>query len=124
MSAMQNAIVLVDEKGILLGDWRNFDVEGIRQVIMLLNNCLSWFENHLHVKLIAFFAKKKPFFKRHCLLLSSRLFDKLAIASPPKNLLKSKENVQDYLAKCLGVQKGLESTFEEFAKGMKDSWSL
>ncbi len=37
----QNAIVLIDEKGYYLGDWRNFDVEGVRQVIMLLNSCLE-----------------------------------------------------------------------------------
>ena len=56
---MQSAVVLVDEQGYYLGDWRNFDVEGVRNVIMLLNNCLRWFENHLQAKLISLFAKEK-----------------------------------------------------------------
>src|SRR5579871_6498378 len=55
----QNAVILVDEQGYYLGDWRNFDVEGVRQVIMMLNNCLRWFENHLHLKLISLFTKEK-----------------------------------------------------------------
>ena len=37
-------IILVDDLGYYLGDWRSFDVEGVRQVIMQLDNCLRWLE--------------------------------------------------------------------------------
>ena len=55
----QNAVVMVDDEGYYAGDWRPFDVEGVRQVIMLLNGCLRWLESHLHVRLITLFAQKK-----------------------------------------------------------------
>src|SRR5690606_9481244 len=32
-----NAVVIVDDKGFYLGDWRATDIEGIRQVIMLVS---------------------------------------------------------------------------------------
>jgi hypothetical protein len=117
---MQNAVVLVDKRGFYLGDWRNFDVEGVRQVIMQLNNCLRWFENHLHVKLIGLFAKEELSLKDIPAFIKAVFLTKLADCQPAKELTApQRKHVQDYLTKVLHVRKGLESTFEEFAKGMK-----
>jgi hypothetical protein len=117
---MQNAVVVVDENGFYLGDWRNFDVEGIRQVIMQLNNCLRWFENHLHVKLIGLFAKEKLSLKDMPAFIKTVFLTKLADCQPAKELTEhQRKHIQDYLTKVMHVPKGLESTFEEFAKGMK-----
>ena len=54
-----NALILIDQEGYYVGDWRNFDVEGVHQVIMLLNACLRWYENNLHIGLISLFGKEK-----------------------------------------------------------------
>ncbi len=118
---MQNAVVLIDEEGYYLGDWRNFDVEGVRQVIMLLNNCLRWFENHLHVKLISLFAKDKLTLKDLPSFVNAVFLTKLSDSQPAKEFSeKQKNHVEDYLTKVLKVKKGLECTLEEFAKGMKE----
>jgi len=117
----QNAVMLVDQKGYFLGDWHNIDVEGVRQVIMLLNHCLRWFEIHLNIKLVSLFAKEK-------LTLSdleefaNTVFKMRIQDVDPFNefTARQKRYVQDYLVKVLGVKQGIASTFEEFAKAMKE----
>lgn len=116
-----HAVVLVDERGYYLGDWRNIDVEGVRQVIMLLSQVLRWFENYLHVELISLFAKtnltKKDFPQFFRKVFGTRLEE----AQPVQQLSdRQKSNLQDYLTKVLKVKKGLESSFEEFAHAMKE----
>jgi hypothetical protein len=117
---MQTAVILVDEQGFYLGDWRNFDVEGVRQVIMLLNNCLRWFENHLHVRLVGLFAKEELSLKDIPPFIKAVFLTKLVDCQPAKEFTESQTKyVEAYLTKVLRIHKGLESTFEEFAKGMK-----
>lgn len=117
----QNAIVLIDKEGNYLGDWRNFDVEGVRQVIMMFNNCLRWFENHLYVKLIALFAKKNLSLKDLSSFFKTIFLKKISDFQPAKDFTAKQGNYfKDYLVKVLGVEKGLDSTFEEFSKAMND----
>lgn len=117
----QNAIVLVDDLGYYLGDWRHFDVEGVRQVIMMLNNCLRWFENHLHLKLVALFAKEDLSLKDLPSFVDAVFLTKLGDCPPAKEFSERQHQyIQDYLVKVLGVQKGLDCTLEEFAKAMKN----
>jgi hypothetical protein len=117
----QNAVVLVDKQGYYLGDWRNFDVEGVRQVIMMLNNCLRWFENHLNLKLIGLFAKEKLSLKDLPSFVKAVTLTKLCDFQPAKEFTgRQRKYVQDYLIKVLGVKKGLDSTLVEFAKAMKN----
>lgn len=120
LERMQNAIILVDKDGYYLGDWRTIDGEGVRQVIMHLNNCLRWFEVHLHVKLISLFAKDKLSLKDLPSFVNTVSLVKLADCQPAKDLSeKQRKHLQDYLTKVLKVKKGFDCTLEEFAKGMK-----
>ncbi len=103
----QNAVVLVDEEGYYLGDWRSFDVEGVRQVIMLLNNCLRWFENHLHVKLISLFAKEELSLKDMPSFLKAVFSTKLGDCAPAKEFSeKQRKHVEDYLSRCWVLGRG------------------
>ncbi|HSW87192.1 MAG TPA: hypothetical protein VLG49_06820 [Rhabdochlamydiaceae bacterium] len=116
----QNAIVLVDDMGYFLGDWRNFDAEGVRQIVMLLNNCLRWFENNLHVKLISLFGKENLSLKDLPDFIQSVFGTRIIDSQPAKEFTENQKNhVKDYLIKVLKVKNGLESTFEEFARAMK-----
>lgn len=118
---IEKAIVLIDESGYYLGDWRNFDIEGVRQVTMLLNNCLRWFENHLHVKLISLFAQKS--LSGHDLpkFISAIFGIRIGACQPAKEFNeKQKIHVEAFLQKVLKVPRGLSSTFEEFAQAMKE----
>ncbi len=114
-----NAVVVVDEEGYYLGDWRHIDVEQVRQVILLLSSCLRWFENSLHVNLIGLFAKEKlsiddisPMFKK--------LFGmKVADCEPAQEFsTKQKNQVDAFLKLVLHAKKGLNSSFEEFGQAL------
>lgn len=115
----QHAIVIVDAEGYYLGDWRHFDVEGVRQIILSLNNCLRWFQSFLNIRLIALFGKTgltltdlPPFLRA---LLDTRLID----AEPAKEFTDSqKRYVDGYLMHVLGVSEGLQCRFEVFAAAM------
>ncbi len=122
---VEKAIVLVDESGYYLGDWRNFDIEGVRQVTMLLNNCLRWFENHLHVKLISLFAQKS--LSGHDLpkFIQSIFGIRIGACQPAKGFNeKQKLHIEAFLQKVLKVPRGLSSTFQEFAESLKEGLGL
>lgn len=116
----QNAILLVDGQGFYLGEWRNIDVERVRFIITLLNQCLRWYENNLHVNLISLFAKES-LVKDDLNNFSQAVFGmKIEECEPAQEFTeKQKELVEDYLCKVLGVSQGFASTFKEFAKAMK-----
>lgn len=117
---MQDAIVIVDDKGHYLGDWRNFDLESVRQVIILLNNCLRWFESHLHAKLISLFAKEKLSLKDLSSFIREIFQIKLKDCEPAQAFTeKQRDHFQKYLTKVLKVEKGLDASLEEFAKALK-----
>lgn len=116
----QNAIVLVDEEGFYRGDWRNIDAEGVRQVIMLLNHCLRWFESAFHQKLITLFSKE-DFCAQDLLPFARSFLDlKIADAEPAKEFSDTQRKlVHDYLYKVILVKEGLDGTFGDFAKAIQ-----
>ncbi len=112
----QNAIVVVDEKGFYLGDWRAFDVEGVRQVIILLSSCLRWFENQSHLKLISLFSKETLNLSDVKPVLRHLVEVKIRFCEPAQEFSqKQKQHVDDFLKKVLGLAKGIDSDFEELA---------
>ncbi len=114
-----HAIVVVDEDGFFLDDWRAFDVEGVRQVIILLSSCLRWFENNLHLRLISLFAKEQ-ITKKQVSPLLHELFDmKVSACEPAREFThEQRKNVQQFLVEILKISSGLESTFEEVGVGI------
>lgn len=116
----QNALVLVDEQGYYVGDWRNFDIESVRQVILLLSNTLRWFETHLQMKLLGLFAKNSPTVEDIPPFIKDVFGMRLLESQPAKDFSeKQKSHVQAFLVRVLGIPEGLESTFGGFAKAMK-----
>lgn len=112
----RNAVVLTDKEGYYIGDWRTIDVEGVRQIVMSLNNCLMWFESNLHIQLISCFAEKKVTVDKVSKEVRSLLEMKMNECAPAKELPPQQlQFVNDYLIKVLGVEKGIQSSFEEFA---------
>lgn len=111
-----NSVVIVDDKGYFLGDWRATDVEGVRQVIILLSSCLRWFENNLHLNLISLFAREKLFLNDIAPMLRRLMEMKLQNCEPGLEFSnKQAKQVDDFLKLVLGMKKGLGSNFEELA---------
>ncbi|MCP5509204.1 MAG: hypothetical protein H7A39_02175 [Chlamydiales bacterium] len=117
----QNAIVLIDQEGYYIGDWRNIDVEGVRQVIMSLYTCLSWFENNLHMRLISLFAQKDLHLNDIPAFMEKVVKCKLGECTPAKEFApKQRQALEDYFQKVLGLSQGLNATFQELAKALED----
>lgn len=111
-----NAVVVVDDEGFYLGDWRADDAEGVRQVIILLSSCLRWFENSLHLDLISLFAKERLHLKNISPLLERLLGMKLSECEPAGEFsVKQRGQVEGFLREVLGLKKGLGCHFEELA---------
>ncbi len=113
------AVVMIDEDGSYLGEWRSTDVDRVRSVVNLLNQCLRWYENTLHVKLIALFAKEKLSQKE--LQEFFHVMQKMTIAEcePAKEFTASQRGaISDYLVKVLKVSQGIKSTFTQFAQAL------
>ena len=109
-----NAVVLVDTEGFYLGDWRATDVEGVRQVILLLSSCLRWFENTLHLHWIALFAKEKLVLKDVLPIMKELFTMKIVDCEPAHEFThRQKQQVEDFLARVLAMKKGMDCTFEE-----------
>ncbi len=116
----EKAIILVDESGFYLGDWRNFDVEGVRQVTQLLGSCLRWFENHLHLRLISLFAEESLSLDKLPQFVHGVFGMRIGDCEVAKEFnQKQKLYLEVFLKKVLDVPDGLSSTFEEFASAMK-----
>jgi hypothetical protein len=114
-----HAVVLVDPQGYYLGEWHSTDVDRVQSVINLLNQCLRWYENSLHVKLISIFAVEKLTPKELDHFFDAVLKLKVEECEPAGDFTKRQSQlVEDYLHKVLGVKQGLKCTFVEFAKAM------
>lgn len=116
----QKAIILVDQGGYFLGDWRNFDIEGVRQVILQLNNCLRWFENNLHIGLITLFAQENLSKNDFPKFIDKIFAIKIRDCDPAREFNeKQLRHMETYLRKVLKIEQGLSATFSEFARGIQ-----
>ncbi|MGD0664939.1 MAG: hypothetical protein ABSA17_04330 [Rhabdochlamydiaceae bacterium] len=114
-----NAVVMIDENGGYLGEWRSTDVDRVRSVINLLSQCLRWYENTLHVKLIALFAKEKLSQKELQDFFHVMLKMTIDECDPAKEFTSIQEEaIDDFLIKVLNVSKGSNSTFTQFAQAL------
>ncbi|NGX51126.1 MAG: hypothetical protein K1060chlam2_00983 [Chlamydiae bacterium] len=116
----RNAVVIVDNSGFYLGDWRTIDLEGVRGVVMALNNCLMWLEAHLHIRLISCFTEQSLTLDHISSVIQEILKIKINECQPARELPPQQlQFVNDYLVKVLKVEQGIETTFEEFALEME-----
>ncbi len=112
-----NAVVVVDGQGFYLGDWRSADVEGVREVILLLSSCLRWFENTLHLRLMSLFRKETLQATDIVPFLGDLFRLKLSECEPGLEFTqKQKQKVRDFLIEVLDVPTGLDCTFEQLGK--------
>lgn len=110
----QNAVVVVDGEGVYLGDWRHFDVESVRQLIILFGTCLRWFENSLQLHLISLLAKPKVSFDEAEKEFHKLFSMKLRAFEPAQELsAKQKGQMHAFLCQVLHIAKGLDATFDE-----------
>ncbi len=112
-------VVIVDDEGYYLGDWRSFDVESVRQVIMSLNSCIRWLESELRVQLITLFAEEAPGKDKVMSFAKESYCIKIKECEPFKEFTEKQVKLLDgYLKVVLRTEKGVEASFEEFSKAL------
>lgn len=112
----QSAVVVVDEKGLFLGDWLATDTESVRQVILLLSSCLRWFENSLHIQFISVFAKEKLDLDYIISQVQEILSLKVGQCEPAQAFSqKQRKQVDAFMKKVLEMEEGISSDFEELS---------
>ncbi len=112
--ASRPAVVMVDQMRRYLGDWRSFDVEGVRQVIIMLNSCLRWFENHLYLHMVSLFAKKKVVWEEITAWVPRLFLMRIEDCDPARELsVKQTKEVFDFMEQVLGLSQGMKASFEE-----------
>ncbi len=110
----QQAVVVVDGEGTYQGDWHSFDVEGVRQVILLLSSCLRWFENRVQLQLISYFAKERLSLADITAAMEQLFGLKLQECEPAQEFTSKQANeVRAFLVEVLKLEPGLDATFEE-----------
>lgn len=116
----EKALILVDEDAHYYGDWRSTDVEPVRQVIILFNVCLRWFETNVHVKFISLFARESLNIREIPELLSS-IFDMHIEESEPVHEFTEQQRLylESFLVKVLGVQKGLQGSYGDLSLSLE-----
>lgn len=114
---LNQAMVLVDADGFYLGDFRSMDVEGVRQILVLLNNALRWFENLLHVKLISIFAQERVRFEDIKQFVGEIFNQKIIDAQAAMEFSQDQKTyLENFFKKVLKLEKGLLSTYEELGQ--------
>lgn len=115
----EKAVILINEQGHYLGDWRSSDVELVRQITILFKSCLRWFENNLHTQLISLFAKK-DLSTQDLPAFNSSVFDvKIKDCEPALDFNeKQKKDLHDFFYKVLKIEKGFEGTFGDLNRAL------
>lgn len=108
----EKAIILVNEKGEYIGDWRSSDVEVVRQIIILFKSCLHWFENNFHTRLISLFASA-DFSAKDLAEFNSDVFGiKIKECEPARDFNEKQQGyLGDFFSRVLEIKEGFECTF-------------
>lgn len=110
----EKAVILVDEDESYIGDWRSSDAELVRQVIILYKACLNWFENNLHMEMIALFAKSNLTKSDISPFLETVFDDHINNCKPVLEFSEQQLNyLQAFLEKVLKLPDGIKSTFQQ-----------
>lgn len=108
--------ILVDEEGFYLGEVHIEELETIRQVLVVFNTCMRWFENQLHIELITSFAKK-DFSRDDIPSLFKKAFQASFSQAEPVSSFSDIQiqQLSRFLGQVLEFEKGIETTFLELA---------
>lgn len=121
----ESSIVLVDEEGFYLGDWRSFDVEEIRRVLLLMNASFRWLESHIQMELISAFSDatlKKAFLEAKIDAVLSIPFKEF---DPVQEFTKKQRHeVEGFLSKVLNLSQGMEASSKELLDSLSKFASI
>ncbi len=113
------AVVLVDDEGCFVGDWRRDDVEPVRQMLMAFKACLRWFENNLHHHLISLFAQDSLGTSDIPAFIQAVFGAVIRECEPAQEFnARQAKDLHDFFRIILGVKHGLSGTFDDLVAAL------
>ncbi len=118
-AAEKQAVVLVDQQGYYLGDWRSADIEPVGQITLLFKAIVRWFGSHYLGEVISFMAAStvsQHAFLQHC---QSLLHISIQQSAPFLDFEeKQKEQLHLLLQVGLKIPEGVEASFEKLFQSL------
>ncbi|MCH2174712.1 MAG: hypothetical protein MK193_03170 [Lentisphaeria bacterium] len=119
----ENAVVLVDNQGFYLGDWRPGDADMVSQVQRLLTNCLHHYEEDFIKALTNIFAKKIVRLDE-CEQALAHLFQRHLLALDTYKLTPEESHMLDvYMKEVLMIGDGVNVSMDNFLQRMDEMTS-
>ncbi len=113
-SHVNKALILIDDEGHFMGDWRSHDAESIRQLISLFCSSLRWFESSFIATISRLMAKETLLKSELEEAYSQAMNEPISIATTLlESTDKQKKLLSDLFKKILNIKSGLSTTFQE-----------
>ena len=111
----RQAVILVDERGCYLGDWRSVDVDPVRSIIDRFRSFLSEYQNRFVVGLITLFSKDPLESKDWANFLNQIFLSKFSESLSARELTEKQRVLLDkFIKEVLFIPNGINSTIGEF----------
>jgi hypothetical protein len=115
-----SAVVIVDDKGRYVGDWRSIDIEAVRSIVNIFNAHLRFLEYRFQINLISLFAKSKVSRVEIEKVIADIYEYQFKTFDPAKDLTRQQSHhLTEYMQKVLHIEKGQEASFDDFIKAME-----
>ncbi len=111
----RQAVILVDERGCYLGDWRSVDVDPVRSIIDKFRSFLSDYQNKFVVGIITLFSKDPLDSKNWTDFLNQKFLSRFSESLSARELSEKQRILLDkFIKEVLFIPNGLNSTIGEF----------
>lgn len=111
----EKKVIVVDDDGHFIGDWRAIDVESVFIVIMNFYSTLRAFENRVHLEFSSYFSSATLSDEGYEKRVNEMALVKFSDLHCVKNLIAShRENLNIFLKKVLKLRDGVDATFAHF----------
>ncbi len=116
----RQAVILVDERGCYLGDWRSVDVDPVRSITGRFRSFLAEYQNQFVVGIISLFSKDPLELKDWTDFLSQKFLEKFNGSLTSRELTDKQRHLQDkFIKEVLFIPNGLDGTIGEFFEAAK-----
>jgi hypothetical protein len=111
----REAVILVDERGCYLGDWRPVDVDPVRSIIDRFRGFLAEYQYKFAVSLVSLFSRETVDCEQWTQFLNSQFQNKFSEALCARELIEKQKKLLDkFMKEVLFIGNGLYATMGEF----------
>lgn len=117
-----SGVIVIDDDGHYLADWRSVDFDVIRAMIGRFVGMLREHTNYFHTELISLFARKELGKSELKSFVSAMMKKKLSDCSVGKELTdEHRVELDAFLKKILGLKEGVKASYRQFLDSRQQS---